>query len=172
MSGNKGDNMSNNQVMSELAVDRRDETVVTQQPGYAATEQVTHDVAAERRMNLFQLTRIIWTILGVLEIMLALRFVLKLIGANPNSGFAQFMYGITGLFMAPFTGLISSWSNGETILEVTVLIAMLVYALFFWVVVRVIPIALDRPSSRTITRSVREQTPGGAERTTRTTKSG
>ena len=45
--------MSNIQSTSELSVDRREETVVTQQPGYAATEQVTRDVAAERRMGLF-----------------------------------------------------------------------------------------------------------------------
>jgi uncharacterized membrane protein len=165
--------MSENQHINEVAVDRREETVVTQQPGYAATEQVTRDVAAERRLGLFQVTRIIWTILGILEILLALRFVLKLIAANPNSGFAVFMYGITGVFIAPFTGLVTTWSSGETILEVTTLIAMAVYALFFWVVVRVIRIAADRPSARTVTRSVREQTPGGTgnERTTHTISS-
>ena len=38
--------MSMNQ-SSNQSVDRREETVVTQQPGYAATEQVTRDVAAE-----------------------------------------------------------------------------------------------------------------------------
>ena len=39
--------MSNYQPLNEeVAVDRREETVVTQQPGYTATEQVTRDVAA------------------------------------------------------------------------------------------------------------------------------
>ena len=59
------------------------------------------------------------------------------------------------------------------ILEVTTLIAMAVYALFFWGVVSVIRIAANRPIARTATRSVREQTPGtGAERTTHTTRRG
>jgi len=157
--------MSDYQQSNEVAVDRREETVVTQQPGYAATEQVTRDVAAERR--------IIWTILSLLEILLALRFALKLIGANPNAGFAVFMYGITGVFVMPFTGLVATWFSGETILEVTTLIAMAVYALFAWVVVRVIPIVTDRASARTVTRTTREQTPGGAgnERTTHTISS-
>jgi hypothetical protein len=97
---------------------------------------------------------------------------LKLIAANPNSGFAVFMYGITGPFMAPFKGLIGTPTSGGTILEVTALIAMAVYALFFWGVVRVIRIVADRPSARTVTRSVREQTPGGSEHTTHTTRSG
>jgi len=166
--------MSNYQPINEVAVDRREETVVTQQPGYTATEQVTRDVAAERRQILFQVTRIIWTLLAILEIFLALRFLLKLIGANPSSGFAVFMYGITGLFTAPFTGLVATWFSGETILEVTTLIAMAVYALLVWGVVYLIPIVVDRPNARTVTRSTREQTPGGAgnERTTHTTSSG
>ena len=36
--------MSENRPINEVAVDRRDETVATQQPGYASTEQVTRDV--------------------------------------------------------------------------------------------------------------------------------
>ena len=76
--------MSENQPINEVAVDRRAETVTTQQPGYAATEQVTRDVAAERRQGLSLITRIIYTILGVLEILLGIRFVLQLIGANAD----------------------------------------------------------------------------------------
>ena len=165
--------MSNFPPTPEQPVDRREETVVTQQPGYAATEKVTRDVAAERQLGLFQFTRIIWTILGILEVLLALRFVLKLIGANPESGFAVFMYGLTGVFTAPFTGLVATWVSGEIVLEVTTLIAMVIYALLFWGVVRLIPILTDRARSRTITRTTREQTPGtGTERTTHTTRSG
>ena len=168
--------MSNIQSTSELSVDRREETVVTQQPGYAATEQVTRDVAAERRMGLFQLTRILMTVLGVLEILLGIRFVLHLIAANAASGFTQFIYGVSGLFVAPFSGLVGTPTAGGTTFEVTTLIAMAVYALLFWIILRIIPIVVDRPSARTVTRSTREQTPGsaggvGTDRTTRTISS-
>lgn len=48
-----------------------------------------------------------------------------------------------------------------------------VYALFFWVVVRVVQIATNRPSARMSKRSTREQVPGGGEeRTTYTTTRG
>lgn len=152
--------MTVNQPINQVPVDRREETVVTQQPGYAATEQITRDVAAERRMQLFQITRVIWTILGLLEIFLGIRFVLHLIGANAASGFAQFIYGITGPFMAPFTNLVATPAAGSTVFEVTALIAMAVYALFVWIIVKVIQIGADRPSARSVTRSVREQVPG------------
>ena len=154
--------MTDQRPINEVGVDRLDETVVTQQPGYATTEQITRDVAAERRLRFYQITRIIWSILSLLEILLGLRFMLKLIGANAISGFAVFIYGITGPFVAPFTALVGTPTFGGTILEVTTLIAMAVYALFFWLVVRAIPIVADRPSARTVTRSVHEQTPASS----------
>jgi len=57
--------------------------------------------------------------------------------------------------------LIGTPVSGETTFEVATFIAMAVYALLFWVIVRVIGIVADRPSVRTVTRSTREQTPGG-----------
>ena len=162
--------MSIDQQVNDVAVDRREETVVTQQPGFASTEQTTRDVAAERRLVFFQLIRITWTILGLLEILLGLRFVLKLIAANAESGFGALIYGVSGVFTAPFAGLVTTPVSGGTVLEVTTLIAMAVYALFFWIVVRVIGIVADRPSSRTATRSVHEQMPDGSNRTTRSTR--
>jgi uncharacterized membrane protein len=157
---------------NEVAVDRREETVVTQQPGYAATEQMTYDVAAERRLVFFQVIRVMWTILGLVEILLGLRFVLKLIAANAESGFGALIYGVSGVFTAPFAGLVTTPASGGNTLEVTTLIAMGVYALFFWIIVRVTRIVADRPSSRTATRSVHEQMPDGSNRTTRSTRIG
>src|SRR5512141_2358787 len=165
--------MSENLPNNQFAVDRREEIVRTQQPGYVATEQVMRDAAAEKRLRLEQWLRIMWTLVGILEILLGLRFMLKLIAANPGSGFAGFIYGITGAFTAPFTTLLGTPASGGSILEVTTRIAMAVYALFFWVVARVIVIATERTSARTTSRSVSEQTPGGPgnERTTHTISS-
>ena len=163
--------MDENREFNEVAVDRREETLLTRHPGYAATEQVVRDVAAERRMGLFQINRILWSILAFLEILLAFRFVLRMIAANPDSGFAVLIYGITGVFVAPFNGLISTPTSGGSSLEVTTLIAMAVYALIFWGIAYVIRIITDRPSARSFRRTTREQTQGGEGnvRTTHTT---
>lgn len=163
--------MLENHEINDVAVDRREETVVTRQPGYAATEQVVQDVAAERRMGMFQFNRILWSALAFLEILLAFRFVLRLIAANPDSGFAMLMYGITGLFIAPFNGLVTTPTSGGMVLEVTTLIGMAVYALMFWGFAYVIRMIAERPSARSFTRTTRELTEGGEGnvRTTHTT---
>jgi len=148
--------MSENQPINVVAVDRRAETIVAQQPGYSVTEQVTRDVAAEGRLRFLQIDRIMYTLLFILEILLGLRFVLKLIAANPDSGFTVFIYGITGLFMSPFNAIIGTPTFGGSSFEATALIAMAVYALFFWVLLRVIQIATSQTTARTVTRSTRE----------------
>lgn len=157
--------------INNAAVDRREETLVTRHPGYTATEQVVYDVAAERRMGIFQIKRIMWSGLALLEIMLAARFLLRLISANPDSGFAVLMYGITGVFVAPFNGLVATPTPAGSPLELTTLIAMVVYALLFWGAGHLLRIVLDRPTARSFSRTTREQTPGGDgnERTTHTT---
>ena len=161
--------MLDNRQVNDVSVDRREETVTTQQPGFASTEQVTRDVAAERRQGMDQVNQIMYTILGILEIVLGLRLVLKLIAANASSGFADFIYGITGPFIAPFTGLVGTPTSGGTILEITTLIAMAVYALLFWIVLQVIAIVMARPSARSVSRSTSEQTAGPAGTGTQTT---
>jgi len=150
--------MSENPNNNDQAVDRRQETVVTQEPGYAATQHVTRDVAAEQRLQSFKANRILYTLLGILEILLGLRFVLKFIGANPDAGFSAFIYGITNIFIAPFNALLGTPQVGGSIIEVNTLIAMAVYALLVWIIARLLAIGMDRSTSRTVTSSTHENT--------------
>jgi uncharacterized membrane protein len=168
---NYADQVDENPAGKELAIDRREEMVITRQPGYMATEQMVHDIAVERRLRIFQINRILWSIFAFLEILLAFRFMLKLIGANPDSGFAVLIYGLSGLLVGSFVGLILTPVYSGAALELTTLIAMLVYALIFWGIVYVIKIVVDRPRARSFSIVTREQAPGrpGSVRTTRTT---
>jgi YggT family protein len=150
--------MSDNPHIDDQAVDSRQETVSTQQPGYVATQQVTRDVAAEQRLQSFKVNRILYTLLSILEILLGLRFVLKLLAANPNTGFSTFIYGVTEIFIAPFKALLGTPTSGNTTIEVNTLIAMAVYALLVWIVARLIAILMDRSTARTITTSTQKNT--------------
>lgn len=76
---------------------------------------------------LYRGTQIVWYLLGLLEILLAFRFVLKLFGANPTAGFSSFIYGITHIFVAPFTSVFRMSQVSGSIFEWTTLLAMIVY---------------------------------------------
>jgi YggT family protein len=150
--------MSDNPHIDDQAVDSRQETVSTQQPGYVATQQVTRDVAAEQRLQSFKVNRVLYTLLSILEILLGIRFVLKLLAANPNTGFSTFIYGVTEIFIAPFKALLGTPRSGNTTIEVNTLIAMAVYALLIWIVARLIAIVMDRSTARTVTTSTQKNT--------------
>jgi hypothetical protein len=99
----------------------------------------------ERRIFTFKATQIIWLLFGILEVMIALRIGLKLIGANPASPIAVFIYGFTGLFLLPFQGLIGTPTSGDLVLEISSIIALVVYALIGWALERIIWVIFYRP---------------------------
>ncbi|MBD2256402.1 YggT family protein [Pseudanabaena sp. FACHB-2040] len=76
--------------------------------------------------------RIIWGItylVGALQILLGLRFLLRLTAANPDNTFAGFIYSLSQPFVAPFSTLfISPTFDGNThIFDVNILVAMIAY---------------------------------------------
>lgn len=76
---------------------------------------------------LYRGTQIVWYILGLLEALLAFRFVLKLLGANAEAGFTSFIYGVTYVFTAPFLSVFRITKVSGSVFEWTTLLAMLVY---------------------------------------------
>lgn len=107
----------------------------------------------ERRIFTFKATQLVWLLFGILEALLALRIGLKLIGANPESPIAAFIYGFTSLFLLPFEGLIGTPEAGGMVLELTSVIAMLVYALIAWALERIIWVIFYRPRGPVDTRT-------------------
>jgi hypothetical protein len=70
---------------------------------------------------------------------------LKLIAANGASPIAGFIYGFTDLFLWPFAGLTATPSAGGMVLELSTLIAMVVYGLIGWAIERIIWVIFYRP---------------------------
>lgn len=87
---------------------------------------------------------LVYFLFGVLEILLAFRLVLKLTGASLSSAFVGFIYGITGIFIAPFEGIFHrGFAPGvETtaVLEPSTLVAIIVYAFAAWGIVKLVRI--------------------------------
>lgn len=115
-------------------------------------EQVTEDVAAGRRNTLFRVQQAIWLLLALSEGLLAIRFVLRLLGANPVAGFAQLIYGVTAPLVAPFTGLFGTPRFEGSAFEFTTLVAMIVYALLAWVIVKVMLLFFSETRSGVLSR--------------------
>lgn len=95
-------------------------------------DETARPVADDKVSGPNLIARIIWFIAGVILALLALRFILALLGANPSNAFADLIYDVSHPFVSPFFSLFSYDLNLETVgsrFEIYTLVAMAVYAL-------------------------------------------
>jgi hypothetical protein len=112
---------------------------------YRDVRTTEHEQGGEQRFATFKATQIIWLLLGILEALIALRFVFKLIGVNAANPFATLLYDVTKLFVAPFASLTSAPAAGGMVLEISSIIAMIVYLLIAWGLERIVNVIFYRP---------------------------
>lgn len=98
--------------------------------------------------------RVVGVIFGIAEIILAFRFIFKLLGAEPSNGFVKVIYDITKPFVDIFAGIFSksTTTGAETtsVFEPGTLIAILVVAIVGWIIMKL----LTRRSSNNTSSSV------------------
>ena len=83
---------------------------------------------------------ITYLILGVVEALIIARVILKLLAANPASDIVRFVYNLSALFVAPFQGIFPTPATQNSVLELSSLVAIAVYAFIAWGIVRLIAI--------------------------------
>ena len=97
-----------------------------------------------RHSDLRRLIGLITLMFVVLNGMIALRFLLKLLAANPASPFAQFVYFFSAPFLWPFQGLLYTPTFGGSQVEFPALVAIIVYTLIAWIITRLVWLSLAR----------------------------
>ena len=130
----------------------------------SAVRTSQNEPGQEQRIFSFKATQLIWLFLGILEAMIALRILLKLIGANPESPIVALIYGFTYLFLFPFEGMTATPAAGGMVLELSSFFAMGIYALIAWAVERIVWLIFYRPRGPVVattqtTTSERHNTP-------------
>jgi YggT family protein len=93
---------------------------------------------------------IVYFIFGVIQVILGLRFLLRLLGANPDAGFVQLVYTLAAPFMAPFEAVFATPQVEGAVFDWSVLLAMAVYALIAWGIASLIRAVTPRSSAGTV----------------------
>src|SRR5690348_16148705 len=93
----------------------------------------------EGRYN-FRAAAIVGLIVGVIDILIAARFLGKLFGASAQSAFVSFIYTVSGPLMAPFQGIFGNGGSKANSFETADLVAIVVYAVIGWGLVMLIRI--------------------------------
>ena len=91
---------------------------------------------SESTKPLYRGAQIVWYVLSVIEGLLAIRFVLKLLQANPAAGFTDFIYTLSSVFTLPFVSVFRYMRVDGSVFEWTTLLAMLVYWLVAMAIIK------------------------------------
>lgn len=104
--------------------------------------------------------RIIWYILGLVEFLLAIRFLLKMMGANASAGFTAFIYMLSQPLAAPFLTVFPNAALQGLRFEWTTLLAMLAYWFLAWALSRLFMISrpVSTPEAATVLKKKDEET--------------
>lgn len=142
------------QMDGPLPVDRRERVEIIRDGNVVRRQRIVEDRRAWLDATLYKATSLVWLLVGLLEIALILRLVLKLIGANPLAPFTELVYGATGLFLWPFLGVVPALSRGPIVLELSTLIAMFVYFGVTFGLIWIVQWLIDLAESRTGVREL------------------
>ncbi len=141
---------------------------------FRETRTSQHEEGRTQRIATFKATQLIWLFLGIIEAIIALRFIFRLIGVYAENNFASFIYGLSNIFVAPFLSLTGAPASGNMVFEFSSLLAMGVYLLIAWGIERIVYVIFYRPRGPVSVRQTivdnhtNQQSAPGIRRTTRT----
>ncbi len=135
---------------------RRKRVVVHQEGDHVHEEHVVQNVNLEYRETIYKVVQFVWLLFGGLEALIGIRIILMLIAANPANWFTTFVYQLSQVFLWPFQNIVANPAFQNHVLEITSFIAILVYALIGWAIVRLVWVLFYRAPTSQVTTYDRE----------------
>lgn len=113
----------------------------------------TYNAASTK--TIYSGTQIVWFILGFIEVLLALRFFLKLLGAG-SAPFTNLVYNVTYVLVSPFIAVFQTTYTAGAVFEWTTILAGFIYALVAYGIINLFFMGLDVSTTEAAVR-LREQ---------------
>ncbi len=146
--------------MGDVQVERSRQAFYDQEGNLVEREEQVYDDPYNRRLNVLDRTsRIIYFVMGALELLLALRFLFRVINAETTNGFVNFIYNLSAPFIAPFNGIFNDQRIGQgSVVEVSTLIAMALYVILTYGLIQLLSVLFSPSrSSREVFSTTRRR---------------
>jgi YggT family protein len=124
-------------------------TPIHRAPGEASehVESTVVDSPATRHAQIYRLQQAIYLFFGVLEVLIAIRLLLRLFGADPTAPFSAVIMAVTAPFVAPFVGVFPNTQAAGSVFEPASLLAIVIYALLAWLIAKIVWLLFARGDS-------------------------
>lgn len=90
----------------------------------------------ETKKTLFKSYQIIWYLVYLIEVLIFLRIIFRLLGANPASDFVSTIYLFSQIFVLPFLNIFPSPNTSGFVLDAPAIIAAIIYPLGASIIMR------------------------------------
>ncbi len=91
---------------------------------------------SEASRPLYRGAQVVWYSLYIIETLLIIRFLLKLLGANPEAAFSNLIYSLSYIFVLPFNAVFPNNYVQGSVFEWTTLLALVVYWLLATAIIK------------------------------------
>jgi hypothetical protein len=91
--------------------------------------------------------RVVVFVFGIVQVLILLRIVLLLVGANDDNALVAAIYDLSGLFIAPFEGVLGRETvrNGGAVMDIAAVVALIGWTLLEALIIAGISIARREP---------------------------
>jgi YggT family protein len=129
----------------EINLERRQELRDDEEAFRLHQEEGRLQAAKQSTAYVWILNSIVW-LTGALEMLLSLRLILRLFGANRENQFAQWINDLSAPFVAPFATLFlnPTAGGGTNVFDINIAIALVAYAFASYLVITLIKLMFNR----------------------------
>jgi hypothetical protein len=107
-------------------------------------DRIIAETEAHRRRVIYgKISNIVWSITGFILGLIGVRVLLRMIAADDANPFVALVYSWSEFFVRPFLGIVQDPQSDGAVLEINSLIAMLIYVLITYAVLRLVWVVLD-----------------------------
>ena len=113
----------------------------------AGSESVVQESVRRRPSGAEVARRVVVFVFGIIQVLILLRIVLLLVGANDDNALVAAIYSVSGLFVAPFDDILGRESvrNAGAVLDLAAVVALIGWTLLEAIIIAGISIARREP---------------------------
>lgn len=111
------------------------------------SESVVQESVSRRPSGAEVARRVVVFAFGIVQVLILLRILLMLVGANDDSAIVSAIYNLSGVFVAPFDNVLGRETvrNGGSVLDVAAVVALIGWTVLEAIIVAGISIARREP---------------------------